>query len=63
VNIVRLKRVGRWSLEKLADAVVYLLDLLLRFLDSRGWSPQLRVKKQKNKPSTASGILSKGDQK
>jgi len=47
VNIVRFKRVGRWLLEKLAAAIVYLVDLLLRFLGSRGWSPVL-VGKKKN---------------
>ena len=44
MNIVHFKRVGRYPLEKLADAIVYLVDLLLRFLDSRGWSPKLKVK-------------------
>ena len=47
MNIVGLKRVGRWPFEKLADAIVYLVDLLLRFLDLRGWPPALRVKKGK----------------
>ena len=45
MNIVRLKRVGRWPFEKLADIIVYLVDLLLRFLLSRVWSPKLKVKK------------------
>ena len=43
--IERLKRVGKWSLEKLADAIVYLLDLMLRLLNSKRWTPKLRVKK------------------
>jgi len=43
--IERLKGVARWPLEKLIDAIVYLVDLLLRFLNSRGWSPKLKVKK------------------
>jgi len=46
MNIERVKRVGRWPLEKLVDAIVYLLDLSLRFLESRGWSPALKVKKK-----------------
>jgi len=49
VNIVRLKRVGRWLFEKLVDAVVFLFDLWLRFLDSRRWSPALKIKKGKNR--------------
>jgi len=44
MNIVRFKKVIRWPLEKLVDAIVYLGDLLLRFLHSRGWSPKLKVK-------------------
>jgi len=47
MSIVRSKRVGRWLFEKLVDAIVYLLDLLLRFLHSRGWSPTLKVRKDK----------------
>ena len=47
MNIANFKRVGRWPLEKLADAIVYLFDLLLRFLHSRGWSPTLKIKKRK----------------
>jgi hypothetical protein len=45
VNIVRFNWVGR-PFEELADAIVYLLDLLLRFLDWRGWSPVLIGKKK-----------------
>jgi len=45
MNIVRLKRVGRWPLDKLVDAIVYLFDLWLRFLESRRWSPKIKVKK------------------
>jgi len=45
VNIVRFKRVGKWPFEKLGDIIVYLVDLLLRFLYRRGWSPKLKVKK------------------
>jgi len=40
--IVRSKRAGRWLFEKLVDAVVYLLDLLVKL-----WSPKLKVKKKK----------------
>ena len=47
MNILRFKRIGRWPFEKLADAIVYLFDLWLRFLHSRGWSPKLKVKKEK----------------
>ena len=49
MNIVRFKRVGKWLLEKLAAAIVYLVDLLLRFLDWRGWSPVLVGKKKETK--------------
>ena len=49
MNIVRFKRVGKWLLEKLAVAVVFLLNLLLRFLDWRGWSPVLVGKKREPK--------------
>lgn len=45
MNIERLKRVGRWPLEKLADAIVYLLNLWSRFLESRGRGPKIKVKK------------------
>ena len=45
MNIVRLKRVGRWPLDKLVDAIVYLFDLWLRFLLLMGWSPKIKVKK------------------
>ena len=45
MNIECLKRVGRWPLEKLADAIVYSINLLLRFLNSRRWSPKIKVKK------------------
>lgn|GEM_PF-2307534 len=45
MSIVQFKKMGRWPLEKLADAIVCLLDLFLRFLHSRGWSPRLKVKK------------------
>jgi len=47
MNIERLKRVGRWPFGKLADAVVYLLNLWLRSLESRGRRPKLKVKKKK----------------
>jgi len=47
MNIGCLKRVGRWPFEKLADAIVYLGDLWLRFLLLMGWSPKLKVKKKK----------------
>jgi len=46
MSIVQLKKMGRWPFEKLADAIVYLGDLLLRFLNSKGWSPKLKVKKK-----------------
>jgi hypothetical protein len=46
MNIAGFKRVGKWPLEKLADAIVYLGDLLLRFLLLMGWSPKLKVKKK-----------------
>ena len=46
MNIVRFKRVGRWPLDKLVDAIVYLVDLLLRFLLLMGWSPKIKVKKK-----------------
>ena len=45
MNTVRLKRVGRWPLDKLVDAIVYLFDLWLRFLLLMGWSPKIKVKK------------------
>jgi len=45
MNIVRLKRVGRWPFKKLVDAIVYLFDLWLRFLLLMGWSPKIKVKK------------------
>ena len=45
MNIASLERVGRWLFEKLADAIIYLGDLLLRFLLLMGWSPKLKVKK------------------
>jgi hypothetical protein len=47
MNIVRLKRVGRWPLDKLVDAIVYLLDLWLRFLLLIGWSPKIKSKSKK----------------
>ena len=47
MNIERLKRVGRWPFDKLIYAIVYLVYLVLRFLDSRGRSPELKVKKKK----------------
>jgi hypothetical protein len=43
MNIERLKRVGKWTLDKLADAIVYLLNLWSRFLESRGWGPRLKI--------------------
>jgi len=46
MNIAGFKRVGKWPLDKLVDAIVYLCDLLLRFLNSRGWSPKLIVKRK-----------------
>lgn len=48
MNIVWFKRFGRWLVEKLVDAVVYSLNLLL-LMKLR--SPKLKVKK-KNKPDT-----------
>ena len=45
MNTAGWKQPGKWPLDKLADAIVYLFDLLLRFLHSRGWSPELKVKK------------------
>ena len=47
MNVERLKRVGKWPLDKLVDAIVYLFDLRLRFLLLMGWSPKIKVKKQK----------------
>jgi hypothetical protein len=44
MNIVWFKRFGRWLVEKLVDAVVYLLNLLLLM---KLWSPKLKVKKKK----------------
>ena len=43
MNIKRLKRVGKWPLDKLADAIVYLLNLWSRFLESRGRGPRLKI--------------------
>ena len=45
MNIVRFKRVGKWPLDKLVDAIVYLFDLWLRFLLLMEWSPKLKVEK------------------
>ena len=39
MNTLRFKRVGRWLIEKLADALVYLLNLLLRL-----WSPKIPIR-------------------
>ena len=50
MNIANFKGVVKWPLEKLADAIVYLFDLLLGFLHSRGFSPVLQIRK-KNTPS------------
>ena len=47
MNIVRLKRVGKWLLAKLVDTIVHLVDLLPRFLHSREWSPRLKVIKKR----------------
>jgi len=47
MSIMQFKKVGRWLFEKLADAIVYLGDLWLRFLLLMGWSPKLKVKKKK----------------
>jgi len=47
MSVVQFKKMGSWLFEKLADAVVYLIDLLLRFLHSSGWWPRLKVKKDK----------------
>jgi len=44
MNIVWFKRFSRWLVEKLVDAVVYLLNLLL-LMKLR--SPKLKVKKRK----------------
>ena len=43
MNIERLKRVGKWPLDKLADAIVYLLNLWSRFSESRGRGPRLKI--------------------
>lgn len=48
MSVVCFKRVGSWLLEKLTDGIVYLLDLLLRFLCLMGWSPRIKVKKDKH---------------
>ena len=45
MNIERLKRLSTWPFGKLADAIVYLLNLWSRFLESRGRGPRLKVKK------------------
>jgi len=42
VKAVASRRVGRWLVEKLADAVVYWLDLLLKV-----WSPKFKVRRKK----------------
>ena len=42
-----LKRTGKWLFEKLADVIVYLMDLWVRFLYKMGWSRALKVKKDK----------------
>ena len=47
MNIECLKRVGKWLLNKLADAIVHLGDLLLRFLLLVGLPPTLKVRKDK----------------
>ena len=44
MDIVHFKKVGVYLFEKMVDAIVYLGNLLLRFLDSRGWSPKLKIK-------------------
>jgi hypothetical protein len=44
MDIVHFKKVGMYLFEKMVDAIIYLADLLLRFLDSRGWSPKLKIK-------------------
>jgi hypothetical protein len=46
-----LETVGRWLFEKLIDTIVYLFDLCLRFLESRGCPPRLEVKKEKQTES------------
>ena len=48
MNIARLKRVGRWPFDKLVDAIVWSVDLLLRFLLAREWSPRIKVKKYRS---------------
>ena len=57
MNIVCFKRVGRWPFEKLADAVVYLLNLWVKLR-----SPKLKVKK-KNKPDTLTSKIKNGYEK
>ena len=47
MNILQSREVRRLLLGKLDDAIVYLLDLLLRFLHLRGWSSRLKIKKDK----------------
>ena len=47
MSVVLSKRFGSWLLDKLVGAIVYLFDLCLRFLESRRWSPRLKVKKDK----------------
>ena len=45
MNIEYLKRVSRWPFEKLADAIVYLLNLWSRFSESRRRRAKLKIKK------------------
>ena len=47
MSIAQFKKMGRWLFDKLMDGIVYLFDLGLRFLESRRWSPRLKVKKDK----------------
>jgi len=43
MNIERLKRVVKWPFDKLADAIIYLLNLWSGFLESRGRGPRLKL--------------------
>ena len=44
MSTMRFKKEGVYPFEKTIDVIVYLADLLLRFLYSRGWSPKLKIK-------------------
>jgi len=43
MKVVPSRIFGGWVLDKLLDAIVYLFDLGLRFLESRGWGPRLKI--------------------